>query len=120
MTWKTVNFECLFFFQGKDQIDSENAACCAICLDDFADGDSLKVLQCKHEFHDACISPWVEKKSSLCPLCKQDALPNVDQVTGSSNSSFDHLMRSLDNFAQNIAQGIFILFYACYGQSSLF
>jgi hypothetical protein len=44
---------------------------CVICLEDFENGDEVKVLPCGHEFHRDCIQPWLLKKSSLCPICKQ-------------------------------------------------
>ena len=34
-------------------------------------------LRCGHEFHDGCVQPWLEERSSLCPMCKRDALPAV-------------------------------------------
>eukprot|EP00456_Euglypha_rotunda_P027622 TRINITY_DN22043_c0_g1_i15.p1 TRINITY_DN22043_c0_g1~~TRINITY_DN22043_c0_g1_i15.p1 ORF type:complete len:299 (-),score=16.37 TRINITY_DN22043_c0_g1_i15:78-974(-) len=43
---------------------------CAICLEDFTEGDKVKVLPCKHGFHSACIDPWLNEKSDLCPICK--------------------------------------------------
>ena len=43
---------------------------CVICLEDFSNGDKLTVLPCGHEFHKQCISPWLLKRSSLCPICK--------------------------------------------------
>lgn len=49
---------------------------CPICLDDFEQGQSLiRELPCRHIFHPHCVDPFLETRSSLCPLCKQSALP---------------------------------------------
>lgn len=49
---------------------------CAICLDDYeVDVTVLRELPCHHTFHPACIDPFLEKRSSLCPLCKRSVLP---------------------------------------------
>jgi E3 ubiquitin-protein ligase RNF13 len=47
---------------------------CAICLDDFTDGTSIKKLPCHHGFHAPCIGPWLEQRSDLCPMCKQSII----------------------------------------------
>ncbi|KAI3633504.1 hypothetical protein MIR68_008451 [Amoeboaphelidium protococcarum] len=43
---------------------------CSICIDDFEEGNELKVLQCGHVFHSDCLQPWLCEKSGVCPLCK--------------------------------------------------
>ena len=44
---------------------------CSICLEDLKHKDSLLVLPvCGHEFHVACISPWLTDSSLSCPLCR--------------------------------------------------
>lgn len=48
---------------------------CVICLEDFKDGEKLRTLPCKHEFHQKCIDPWLIEKSPLCPMCKRTILP---------------------------------------------
>lgn len=35
----------------------------------------IRQLPCWHVFHDECLVPWVVKRSSTCPLCKQVLVP---------------------------------------------
>lgn len=46
---------------------------CSICLEDFNENDSLKVLPCNHYFHDKCIKEWFEAKAT-CPKCRYDLM----------------------------------------------
>ncbi|KAL3140089.1 hypothetical protein ABBQ38_004369 [Trebouxia sp. C0009 RCD-2024] len=47
---------------------------CAICLEDYRDGEKLRVLPCNHRFHTECIDQWLSSRKPLCPVCKHDAL----------------------------------------------
>ena len=40
---------------------------CLICVDDFVDGDRIRTLPCGHDFHPACIDPWLLNRSTACP-----------------------------------------------------
>ncbi|KAG6689250.1 hypothetical protein I3842_11G166200 [Carya illinoinensis] len=43
---------------------------CAICLEEFIDGESCRVFHaCKHLFHSACIDKWLRLNPS-CPICR--------------------------------------------------
>jgi len=51
----------------------DDAPACAVCLDDFADGDVLRLLPCQHQMHKECVDPWLETHFT-CPLCKHNIL----------------------------------------------
>ena len=49
---------------------------CPICLDDFVDGETtIRELPCRHIFHPECVDGFLQKTSSLCPMCKKSVLP---------------------------------------------
>ncbi|KAF5735146.1 hypothetical protein HS088_TW15G00646 [Tripterygium wilfordii] len=50
----------------------EETAQCYICLVDYEEGDSLRILPCNHEFHGACIDKWLKEIHRVCPLCRGD------------------------------------------------
>ncbi|XP_007894578.2 E3 ubiquitin-protein ligase RNF43 [Callorhinchus milii] len=41
---------------------------CAICLEEFVDGQDLRIISCFHEFHKECVDPWLHQHRT-CPLC---------------------------------------------------
>ncbi|XP_006425458.2 RING-H2 finger protein ATL65 [Citrus clementina] len=50
---------------------------CAICLDDYADTDVVRILpRCLHVFHKECIDKWLCVKSLQCPICRD---PTIEQ-----------------------------------------
>ena len=42
---------------------------CAICLEEFSNGDKRKTLECLHGFHAQCVDRWLQSNAS-CPICK--------------------------------------------------
>ncbi|KAI3454604.1 hypothetical protein Pfo_011267 [Paulownia fortunei] len=49
---------------------------CAVCQDDLCqenDRRMIGVLDCRHEYHAACIKEWLRRKN-FCPLCRAVAL----------------------------------------------
>jgi hypothetical protein len=41
---------------------------CSICTEDFTVGEDVRVLPCRHQYHPACIDPWLINVSGTCPL----------------------------------------------------
>lgn len=42
---------------------------CIICLDEFIEGNDLRVLRCGHVFHTSCVDQWLSCHRT-CPVCK--------------------------------------------------
>lgn len=55
---------------------------CTICLEDYEDGEELRVLPCEHRFHAACIDPWLTTRVPVCPVCKMDVRADLRAKRG--------------------------------------
>jgi hypothetical protein len=54
---------------------------CSVCLLAFEQRDKVTILDCKHLFHQECISTWLLTRRRSCPLCGDEALPACHEST---------------------------------------
>jgi hypothetical protein len=47
---------------------------CALCIDDYEQGETLRELHCGHRFHAHCVDEWLTTSKRTCPVCNCDAV----------------------------------------------
>ncbi|PKU78035.1 RING-H2 finger protein ATL74-like [Dendrobium catenatum] len=67
-------------FSAGEILPVVGAADCAICLLEFAAGDTVRILpNCGHGFHVRCIDVWISSQQS-CPTCRKSSLPQPEML----------------------------------------
>uniref|UniRef100_W5M5A2 RING-type E3 ubiquitin transferase n=1 Tax=Lepisosteus oculatus TaxID=7918 RepID=W5M5A2_LEPOC len=80
---------------GRDSGSSSTSTpVCAICLEEFLDGQDLRIISCSHEFHKECVDPWLLQHRT-CPLC----VHNIMETDGVPQSA--HPSRHQQNMEHN-------------------
>ncbi|CAI9097570.1 OLC1v1034032C1 [Oldenlandia corymbosa var. corymbosa] len=71
----TRNSQQILYSEAKLKNKDSTATCCSICLADYKNSDTLRVLpDCSHLFHLKCVDPWL-RLHPTCPVCRTSPLP---------------------------------------------
>ncbi|KAI3833187.1 hypothetical protein MKX03_027520 [Papaver bracteatum] len=62
----------------RDSTGEEETEICTVCQDKYENQDKIATLDCKHEYHQDCITKWLVRKN-VCPICKGQALKTMEE-----------------------------------------
>ncbi|KAI8910121.1 hypothetical protein EDD86DRAFT_204578 [Gorgonomyces haynaldii] len=71
-TTEYVDEENAFVPLCLDDLLSDTICKCNICLQDYEDDEPLRILKCRHGFHQQCLDNWLVTSKNSCPLCRQE------------------------------------------------
>ena len=83
----------------ENNINDYKNMTCNICLENFDIGNILRILECKHEFHENCIITWL-KKNNTCPVCRHELEsndPNYERRKNNHRENLRNLHRNNNN-----------------------
>ncbi|EFH67431.1 predicted protein [Arabidopsis lyrata subsp. lyrata] len=88
-----TSFPSFLYSQVKGLKIGKGGVECAICLNEFEDEETLRLMPpCSHVFHASCIDVWLSSRST-CPVCRASLLPKP----GSDQISLYPFIRPHDN-----------------------
>lgn len=57
-------------YERGGKISSNCVDRCLICLDDYEPEDDVRVMTCRHAFHQKCVDTWLQTGKNNCPACR--------------------------------------------------
>jgi hypothetical protein len=78
---RRVKHRCTRTTGEKDETHSR----CAVCQDEYENGDEQIQLPCEHRYHEACIINWLKNYHDYCPVCKQKVDGGAEAVEAATH-----------------------------------
>ncbi|KAJ2958046.1 hypothetical protein NQZ79_g6318 [Umbelopsis isabellina] len=60
---------------------------CQVCLEEYAESQELRMLQCKHGFHKDCVDRWLMEGRNCCPICRGVPVSDTDSDTSTNHAA---------------------------------
>lgn len=60
---------------------------CQVCLEEYAESQELRMLQCKHGFHKDCVDRWLMEGRNCCPICRGIPVSDTDTDTSTNHAA---------------------------------
>ncbi|XVF79512.1 hypothetical protein PTKIN_Ptkin14bG0228900 [Pterospermum kingtungense] len=64
-----------YYNNNKQDLATDEAVECAICLCKIDEDDEIRELRCDHLFHKVCLDRWIGHRGSTCPICRSSLTP---------------------------------------------
>jgi Ring finger domain len=64
---------------GMGEVQTTSTHECCICLETMEQGETVRILPCRHVFHHECINGWFHHNKYSCPMCKVDLKKHLEE-----------------------------------------
>ncbi|EST07319.2 Zinc finger, RING-type [Kalmanozyma brasiliensis GHG001] len=59
---------------------------CLVCLEEWGDDDTCRLLACRHAFHTGCVDRWMTSSSNTCPMCRRQGVSKDGRQAGAETA----------------------------------
>lgn len=74
---KIIKASALKVLEEEGKVTSNCVDRCLICLDEYDEDDDVRLMSCRHGFHQACVDRWLETGKNSCPACRSKGVPTA-------------------------------------------
>ncbi|KAJ2918710.1 hypothetical protein MD484_g1711, partial [Candolleomyces efflorescens] len=72
---ESIKPSSLASYEKQGRVASSCIERCLICLDDYEAEDDVRVMSCRHAFHQGCVDKWLQTGRNNCPACRSTGVP---------------------------------------------
>ncbi|OJT15574.1 hypothetical protein TRAPUB_6321 [Trametes pubescens] len=75
-----VKYSELEKYEREGRVSSNCVERCLICLDDYQPEDDVRLMHCRHAFHQECVDKWMQVGRNNCPACRTKGVSTADEL----------------------------------------